>query len=292
MKKLVLGVLFFVAAFFLGPVWAEAAPDPAKAEHAKQVLSSLKWIQGPTTARVGSEATFKVPEGYVFLGPDDTRKIMELLGNPPKDGEFFFAPQNLSWFGVFSYAETGHVSDNEQIDADATLKAIASGTEQANSIRQQNGWPALHVDGWKYPPFYDPQTHRLNWAVLAHAEGAVGHTVNYNTRILGRTGVTSATLVAGEQALDQTVPVFNTIVAGYDYVDGQHYAEFRQGDKVAEYGLAALVAGGAGAALLKSGAGKGLLAAIGTFLAASWKLIVGGAAAAGAVVKGKLRRKG
>jgi uncharacterized membrane-anchored protein len=36
---------------------------------------------------------------------------------------------------------------------------------------------------------------------------------------------------------------------------GQQYSEFRPGDKVAEYGLAALVVGGAAAVAVKSGAG-------------------------------------
>jgi uncharacterized membrane-anchored protein len=54
-------------------------------------------------------------------------------------------------------------------------------------------------------------------------------------------------------------------------VSGERYTEFKQGDHVAEFGLAALVLGGAAAVATK----KGLWGAIAAFLAAFWKLIAG-----------------
>jgi len=59
-------------------------------------------------------------------------------------------------------------------------------------------------------------------------------------------------------------------------VEGQRYAEFRPGDKIAEYGLAALITGGAAAVALKTG-----------LFQKFWKLIVlGFVALAGALKKG------
>jgi uncharacterized membrane-anchored protein len=84
------------------------------------------------------------------------------------------------------------------------------------------------------------------------------------------------TLVTGNEtfAADSAAA---TVLLGqnYTYVAGQRYAEFKQGDKIAEYGLAALVLGGAGAAALKFG-----------FFQKFWKLIVfGGAALIAAIGK-------
>lgn len=77
--------------------------------------------------------------------------------------------------------------------------------------------------------------------------------------------------------LDRTVATLKTLLTdGYQYVPGEKYAEFRQGDRVAEFGLAALIAGGATAVAAK----KGWLAAIGAFFAAAWKFILAIAAAA------------
>ena len=57
---------------------------------------------------------------------------------------------------------------------------------------------------------------------------------------------------------------------GFSYKSGKTYAEFRSGDKVAEYGLAALVAGGAGAAAVK----LGLFAWLAKIFAKSGKAVV------------------
>jgi uncharacterized membrane-anchored protein len=50
---------------------------------------------------------------------------------------------------------------------------------------------------------------------------------------------------------------------------GERYAEFKQSDRVAEFGLAALIAGGAAALATK----KGFWAIIAGFLAAAWKFV-------------------
>src|SRR6266436_3538559 len=78
-------------------------------------------------------------------------------------------------------------------------------------------------------------------------------------------------------SLDKDIKSFKTALAGFDFNSGQNYSEFRSGDKVAEYGLAALIVGGAAAAAAKSGAFKflGKFMVVGVFggLAAAWAAI-------------------
>ena len=109
-------------------------------------------------------------------------------------------------------------------------------------------------------------------------------TVNYTIRLLGRTGVMSATLVSDPTSLDNDVKSFKTALAGFNFNAGQKYFEFRSGDKIAEYGLAALVVGGAAAAVAKSGAFKFL----GKFIGVG---VLGGIAAAWAALRGLFSRK-
>jgi uncharacterized membrane-anchored protein len=68
----------------------------------------------------------------------------------------------------------------------------------------------------------------------------------------------SATLVSDPASLDQDIRAFKAALTGFDFNQGQKYSEFRSGDKVAEYGLAALIVGGAAAAAVKSGGFKAL----------------------------------
>jgi uncharacterized membrane-anchored protein len=238
-----------------------AGSTPEERQKAEQVLNSLGWIESGT-APVAGVAQFAVPAGYRFLNPGDTAKLMELMHNPSNGREYFFAPNGMPWFAVLEYEQTGYVKDDEKIDPDPLLESIRKGTEAGNEERKARGWSTLTIVGWKFPPRYDAQSRRLEWAIDARSDG--GAVVNYNTRVLGRHGVTSVTLVAEPAQLDQAVQEFKTAIRNFTYTDGERYDEYKQGDKVAEYGLAALVTGGAAAVAIKSGAAKWL-----------WKLLVG-----------------
>ncbi len=112
-------------------------------------------------------------------------------------------------------------------------------------------------------------------------EGRPELTVNYTSRLLGRTGYFSSTLVTNEAKLKTHVEEYNKVLSKFEFNAGEKYSEFKEGDKVAEYGLAALVAGGAAAAVVKS---KGLWKAIGLG-------ILAGLAAVGAFLKRFFSRK-
>ena len=99
-------------------VWGQG--DPAKLAEMK----NLAWQAGPAEGRVADKATIKVPQGHVFLDAQNTRRFLELSGNPPRDGHYLFAPDSLQWFAVFSFNPSGHVKDDEKIDPDDLLKTL------------------------------------------------------------------------------------------------------------------------------------------------------------------------
>ena len=119
----------------------------------------------------------------------------------------------------------------------------------------------MEIVGWEQQPFYDPQTNNLTWAIKGRSEGSTS--INHSTRLLGRKGVMSADLVISSEQLGVAVPAFDTLLTGFSFDTGQRYAEFKQGDKVAAYGLTGLIVGGVGVALVKTG-----------LLQKFWKLIV------------------
>ena len=94
----------------------------------------------------------------------------------------------------------------------------------------------------------------------------------------------SAVLVSDPASLDKDIKSFKAALAGFDFDQGQKYSEFRSGDKVAEYGLAALIVGGAAAVAVKSGAFK----ALGKFLIFG---VFGGLAAAWAAIRSFVSRR-
>lgn len=233
-------------------------------------LKKLAWQSGPTEGRIGAKATIKVPQGYVFLGEKDTSRFLQLAGNPPRDGHYLFAPDSLDWFAVFSFDATGYVKDDEKIDPDGLLKTLKASDAPANDERKRLGMSPLYTVGWEVPPHYDTDTKRLEWGLRLKSEGE-RFTVNYTSRLLGRTGVMSAVLVADPHTLAQDTQAFKDGLKEFSYVSGEKYSEFKAGDHVAEIGLAALVLGGAAAVASK----KGFWAAIVAFLGAFWKLVIG-----------------
>lgn len=262
----------------------DAAPDQ---DNVTQQIMHLHWVEGPTQVTIGSNATFKVPAGYRFLGPADTMKFMALTRNlAADDGGTVFAPDNFAWWGEFEYNDVGHVKDDETIDADKLLATLRSNQAEANEELKSRGWATLDLVGWKQAPFYDQDTHNLSWAIdLRNSDG--GEDINYNTRLLSRTGYTAATLVASPDGLQQSIGEFKQVVAGYQFVDDQNYAAYKPGDKVAKYGLAALITGGAVAVAAKTGLWKVIIGA----LAAGWKFIAAGVVALFAAI-GKFFKRG
>ncbi|MFL6199952.1 MAG: DUF2167 domain-containing protein [Thermoanaerobaculia bacterium] len=247
----------------------------------------IQWTPGPTTAELGDNlARIDVPEGYVFAGGDQTRRFMEMTGNPPSDrevGVIMPAGEGKSWFLLFEYDEAGYVKDDEKdkIDADAILESVRKGTEASNEERKKLGGGEIHVTGWFEKPHYDAKSHNLVWAIEARGAADTDRSVNYDVRLLGRKGYISATLVTDPSSLQADLPHVQTLLSGFSFQQGNRYADWVSGDKVAEYGLTALIAGGAGAAAVK----LGLFASLGKLLAKGGKLIVAGVAALGAGIK-------
>jgi uncharacterized membrane-anchored protein len=247
--------------------------QPNDREQAIREMQALAWQRGPTEGRLGTTATVKVREGQAFLDGPNTRRFLELNQNPPRDNHYTLVGGDEAWFAVFFFEASGYVKDDEKLDPDALLKSMKDTDQASNDERKRLGMPPLHTDGWHVAPHYDLNTRRLEWATRLRTDDGQ-QTVNYTIRILGRRGVMRATLVSSPQTLDRDIKDFKTVLTGYDFVAGERYAEWVAGDRVAEYGLAALVLGGAAAVATKTGFGK----AIGKFL------IVGVVAAGGAIL--------
>ena len=259
---------------------AQAQPQPTAIE---QELRSLAWQVGPAEGRIADKATIRIPEGYAFLDARNTRRFLEIMGNPPTDSHYTFVPRSLSWFAVFSFDDSGYVKDDEKIDPDELLKILKDSDGPANEERKRLKLEAIYTEGWEVAPHYDLETKRLEWGTRLRT-ASNEPIVNYTSRLLGRSGVMSAILVSGPQTLSKDVREFKAALQGFNYIPGEKYSEFKPGDRIAEYGLAALIVGGTAAAAAKSGLLKGL----GKFL---WVAIFGGFAAVWGGIKRLLGRK-
>lgn len=256
-----------------------AATEPAASEE-EALWKSIRWQVGPGAAELDRWATIQMPEEYIFADGRDTGRLMAAMGNIVSDQEVgFYAPKSMAWFAVFEFSKEGYIRDDEKsnLDANAMLDAIRKGTEQSNKIRRKNGFSGLTVEDWETPPRYNETTHNLEWAVRFRDDSGE-QVVNHNIRVLGRRGVMVVTLVVAPEALPSALAEFSPRMDGFEFKSGEKYAEFKQGDAIAKYGLSALVVGGATAVAVKTGLFKYLwkiLAVGGVAIASFFKKLTG-----------------
>lgn len=225
-------------------------PITVTASQGGQSQPQIDWIDGPGVVDVGDDlAKLDLPSGYMFANGEDAQKIMKYFGNLVSDAEVGIVfPEEQDWYILFEYDKVGYVKDNEKedLDADKLLETMIDDNEEANKERARQNFTPIDINGWDEKPHYDESTHNLVWSIIIESDGY--KSINYNTRLLGRYGITAVTLVADPNQIEEVKPKLNMILNNFSYVEGKKYSDYVEGDKVAEFGLLALIAGGAGVA--------------------------------------------
>ncbi|WP_404334221.1 DUF2167 domain-containing protein [Sphingomonas sp. MMS12-HWE2-04] len=272
------------------PAVAKDKPDAAPA--APPAMVALQKDLHPQTGDVKipqANAVMHLGDRYYFLPAADARRVLvEAWHNPPStaDGvlgmvfEKDATVYDSVWGAVITYEDTGHVPDDDAAKQDyaGVLKGMQEGTEEQNAERKQAGYQPMHLIGWAQPPSYDAANHSLIWARELQLEGDAVNGLNYDVRLLGRTGVLSLNMLASMNDLGNVRTAAQSFGKAVSFEPGAGYADYNaSSDKTADYGLAGLVAGGVALGVAKK---IGFLAIILKF----GKVILIGIAAAGAAV--------
>lgn len=277
------GLLLAALACFTSGLSAQEQADASAPQ--KSFVNALKdagihLIESPSTVKLGDVAEIKLPPGYRAIDKNSMKEFYEFTRNSynPRAVGVIIAPSD--WMLFFDYEDSGYVKDDEKnsLDAKKLMKSMTSNQEASNKERAKRGWDEMKVTGWAAEPYYDTKTNNLKWAIKlsSSSDNYQSEWINESIRLLGRGGVMEVTLVTGNDTFTADSAAATVLLGqSYTYVAGQRYAEFKEGDKIAKYGLAALVLGGAGAAAFKFG-----------FLQKFWKLLVfGGAALVAGIAK-------
>lgn len=255
------------------PAQPPAADQQARERQLSEILKSLHPVSGDVVIP-GASATLHLGKDYYYLPAAEARRVLvDGWGNPPDTAEgvlglVFPAGKTFLddvWGAVITYEPTGYVTDEDAAkeDYDSLLSDMKSGVEAANEQRTQAGYPAQHLIGWAEAPSYDPRSHSLVWARNVQFAGQTDNTLSYDVRLLGRNGVLSLNMITGMSKLGETKDAAAKFARSAEFQPGSRYADFRQGDKKAEYGLAGLIAAGAGVAVAKKLGFLGLILAFG-----------------------------
>ena len=259
----------------------------------EEFLAGLDYREGLVVLPT-AQASLNVTEGFRYLDQDDARAVLEdYWGNPEDDtvlGMLVPVAEPLgtehSWAVVLTYSDEGYVSDEDaaEIDYDELLEEMQEQTRDANEYLAEEGYATSELVGWAQAPHYDAVNKRLHWAQHIQFEGNEGGTLNYDIRVLGREGFLSMNAVADIDDLPRVNAAMDDVLPMATFNPGLTYADYKEGDRTAAYGLAALVGGGLAAK-------AGLFAKLGLVLAKFWKLIAVGIFVVGAGAKKFLGKK-
>lgn len=269
------------------------AQAPQQEIDPEQFDASLKYQTGTVTLQNGL-ATLTLPAGYRYLDPAEAERLLvEGWGNPPgQESLGMIVPAALNplsdegWGVVITYVEDGYVKDHDaaEIDYDKMLTEMQTSTRDENAERTKAGYPAMELVGWAERPHYDAAAHKLYWARELSVSGFDAHTLNYDVRVLGRRGVLSLNAIASMEQLPTIQKDMQGVLGFVNFNEGNRYADYTSGDKVAAYGIGALIAGKVAA---KAGLFKVILAA----LLAAKKLVVVAIVAIGGFIAKLFGRK-
>jgi uncharacterized membrane-anchored protein len=249
--------------------------------------SQLHFETG-TISLVGGKVKLALPDGYRYLGPADTNKVIQKWGNLPEETQGMILPKGMGLWEqdsvavIIEYKDEGHVSDDDAAKIDYTdlMKSMREAQAEANKERTKQKLDTLELVGWAEPPHYDKATRKLYWATELASSTSPDHGLNYSVRVLGRESVLDLDAIGSMAALPATKAEMQKIITFADFTSGNQYTDFKKGsDRTAEYGIAGLVAGGV--ALKVLGGGKGIIA----LLLAAKKIILLGAVAVAAFFK-------
>jgi uncharacterized membrane-anchored protein len=225
----------------------------------------LEYTKGPSTGNILDRATIKINKNQIYFNEENSKKYNEILQNLQHGRENIL--EGRGWTAYFTFAEEGYIKDQEDLDANELLSQNKRNEEEGNKLRKEKGWTTMNTKGWFYEPRYNSDTRQLEWAFLIETDE--GDLVNYNTRILARNGYMRVVVAVTPDNFNANISEIKNALNSVTYNKGEKYSDFKQGDRVAEYGLAALIAGGAAAVATK----KGFWALIAGFFGAAWKII-------------------
>ncbi|MEL6195608.1 MAG: DUF2167 domain-containing protein [Myxococcota bacterium] len=229
---------------------SDAEPKPDGEGEGQALELPPGWSMGPLTGPLGAQSEVDVPVGFIHMNGPASMQYMESMENPRTGNEVGLVmpmKQEQSWMVLFEFEDVGYVKDDEkdELDADELLSSFKEGTKAGNKNRRERGWEEIEITGWEQAPRYDDETKNLVWAIKGQGLGPDGAPfVNYNVRLLGRRGYTSATVLCAPEDLNVAIKEAEELLTGFRYTTGNTYAEYQEGDKLAEYGLMGLMVGG------------------------------------------------
>lgn len=246
----------------------DARADGSAAEPEEQMPPH---VVGPKHVELGNSASIDLPAGMIMFERAVAQDLLRKAGEPADNIIGIIFKPDSTWHVSLGYGDSGYIDDSDADDLDAKelLESYKQGTEEQNKVRKSLGKPELIIDSWSEAPRYEKAVHHLAWGINAHAVD--GKVINFITRILGRNGFISVTLIDEPERIEASKKDALPVMVATHFNAGATYADHASSDRSSGIGLRGLVLGGAGVAVASK---LGLLAKLGAVLVALKKGVI------------------
>jgi uncharacterized membrane-anchored protein len=224
----------------------------AQADEKQALISAMHPRSGEIQIANGI-VRLSIGRNFKYLDATDaTTMLTKVYGNPPEavDGNLgMIVPtrEGENWFAVLSYSADGHVSDSDAgtVNYDDLLKQMKDEVEDSSKKRRDSGFAGLKLLGWAQRPYYDSAAKKIYWAKEIQFDDAPSPTLNYDVRVLGRTGYLNLKIVDSMDQLSNINSEMPEILSIANFTTANTYSDYvASTDHTAAYGIAGLVAGG------------------------------------------------
>lgn len=208
-------------------------------------------MEGPLTVPIEGEASFRVPEGMLWMPKAAAVKLFYAMGVERAHERLagLLVDPKTGLGAVLMYGKHGHIQSDDaeawMAKSDEILARIRTNNETRNEWRKTRNVPGLSIDGWAAPPEYVVDKHRLIWSIqTTELPGHDAPQIQYFAYVLGRdTTIGMLSLVKGRD-IEAVKARLEPLISGLQFYDGKRYEDFNQTtDRIAEIGVIGLIAG-------------------------------------------------
>ncbi len=244
MPRLLPAALLAVPLLAAAAAASDQGPYPKTEEALAAEHARLQWIEKPGSYVLGrSGSTITLSAGLaLLLGQDAERKLFLMNGTESPEAEAVLYDRKDDVLVVYEFFGEGFVANEDWagIDADALLESIRERVRAQNRERAERGIAPTTVTGWREPPGYAASYDVARWAIEFDEAGEPA--LIARALKLGRYGYQQFTWIGPVAQYSETDSLLDAALAGHEFPEGGSYADFRDGDKIAAYGLGALAA--------------------------------------------------
>lgn len=250
------------------PLGIQAAPvveerfshEPQLAEMSEEerefelAINALDWKGPGLYSFPDTNATLTLPENYLLLFTKDANKFITLIDELEEPYlQALVISHDFQSAVYLSNHKEGYVSIEEWEDLQPAelLKNMQKNTEETNIERKKLGQSPIYVKGWLQEPTLNKETNTVFWATEVVGDDGKS-SANATAFKLGREGYEELVWVVKKEAFIPFGGDLEVMLDAFSFEPGFRYNDYTYGDKVAEYGIAALVAATAGGKLLKA----------------------------------------